>query len=384
MSETSTNTPPASSPKPSRLRRLTRRFDRLFVLTVAVPTLAATVYYGAIASDVYISESRFVVRTPQRQMQTGLGALLQGTAFSRSQDDTYSVHDFIRSRDALRELDAKLGFRAAYSADSIDLFNRFGGLGWDKSFEALHRHYMEHVSITYDTVSSISVLRVRAFTPEDSRNINDLLLQMGERLVNNLNIRSREDLIKVAEHEVRLAEDKARAAALALSSFRSTRGVFDPDRQSVLQLQAATRLREELLAAETQLEQVRQVSPNNPQIATLSGRVEALRRALSDEVAKVTGQGGRSLSSNTPAYDRLLLDKVFADRQLTTALTSLESARSEAQRKQLYLERLVQPNLPDKSVEPRRARSVLMVFLLGLVVWGVLSLVVASVREHSD
>jgi len=48
-----------------------------------------------LASDVYISESRFVVKNPQRSAQTGLGALLQGTAFSRSQDDTYSVHDYI-------------------------------------------------------------------------------------------------------------------------------------------------------------------------------------------------------------------------------------------------------------------------------------------------
>ena len=60
------------------------------------------------------------------------------------------------------------------------------------------------------------------------------------------------------------------------------------------------------------------------------------------------------------------------------------SARSEALRKQLYLERLVQPNLPDKAVEPRRIRSVLMVFVLGLVAWGVISLLVASIREHID
>jgi len=44
----------------------------------------------------------------------------------------------------------------------------------------------------------------------------------------------------------------------------------------------------------------------------------------------------------------------------------------------------VQPNQPDRWVEPRRLRSVLMVFLLGLIVWGVVSLVVASIREHAE
>ena len=61
---------------------------------------------------------------------------------------------------------------------------------------------------------------------------------------------------------------------------------------------------------------------------------------------------------------------------------ALEAARNEAQRQQFYLERIVQPNLPDIAIEPRRLRSVVIVFLLGLLAWGILSLLVASIREH--
>jgi capsular polysaccharide transport system permease protein len=63
---------------------------------------------------------------------------------------------------------------------------------------------------------------------------------------------------------------------------------------------------------------------------------------------------------------------------------SLEQARNEAQRKQLYLERIVQPNLPDVATEPRRLRSFLAVVALGLVLWGILSMLIAGVREHQD
>ena len=35
--------------------------NRLFLATVIAPTLAATVYFGAVASDIYVSEARFVV-----------------------------------------------------------------------------------------------------------------------------------------------------------------------------------------------------------------------------------------------------------------------------------------------------------------------------------
>lgn len=369
--------------RPSRLRRWARRLDWLFFATVLIPTTLAGVYYGLIASDIYISESRFVVKNPQRASQTGLGALLGGSSFSRSQDDTYSVHDYVLSRDALHELDDKLKIRAALSNDSIDFLNRFPGLGFDRSFEALYKHYLRHVEVEYDTVSSITVLRVRAFSAEDAKNVNDMLLQMGERLVNNLNTRSRQDLIQVAEQEVGKAEERAKDAAVALSAYRADRGVFDPDRQGQLQLQGVAKLQEELLSTQAQLQQIRQVAPNNSQIPVLASRVEGLRRAMEAETGKVIGKG-TSLTSKSPVFDRLTLERSFADRQLASALVSLDTARNEAARKQLYLERLVQPNLPDKAMEPRRLRSVLMVLVAGILVWGVLSLIVASVKEHTE
>jgi capsular polysaccharide transport system permease protein len=357
--------------------------NKILWLTVIIPTILACIYFGLIASDVYISESRFVVRSPQRQSQTGLGALLQSTGFSRSQDDTYSVHDFVMSRDALKELDEQIGVRKLYSSKDADFINRFPGLDWDSSFEAFHRYYQKRISVDYDTVSSISILTVRAFTADDAKRINDLLLKMGERLVNNLNDRSRQDLIKFATQEVTVAEEKAKTAALALSSFRTTQSVFDPDRQSAIQLQGVAKLQEELLATEAQLNQIRRVSPNNPQVASLANRVATLRNTIATETSKVAG-GGASLTSKSANFERLVLEKGFADKQLASALTSLESARSEAERKQLYLERLVQPNLPDKALEPRRIRSIFMVLAVGLMAWGVVSLLVASVKEHTD
>src|SRR5882724_5024308 len=121
--------------------------NALFVFIVLAPTLAASVYYGLIASDLYISESHFVVRSPQRQVQSGgiLGSLLQSTGFSRSQDDAYSVQDFILSRDALRELESKLDVRKAYSSKDVDPFNRFPGLDQDASFEAFYRYFRKQI-----------------------------------------------------------------------------------------------------------------------------------------------------------------------------------------------------------------------------------------------
>ena len=376
------HTAPPKSQKKTLVTRF-KRINRLFLLTVALPTTLAVVYFGLMASDVYISESRFVVRSPDRQTASGLGALLKGAGFSRSQDDSYTVHDYVLSRDALKEINDKLGVGKAFASDQVDIASRFGGLDFDNSFEALHRYYQKRVDVQQDTASSITTLTVRAYTAKDAININQKLLELSEALVNRLNERGRQDLIRSAASEVLEAETKSKAAALALSAYRNAKGVVDPERQATVQLQQVAKLQDELIATKTQLAQLRAFTPQNPQIQSLQLRAQTLQTEMDTETTKAAG-GERSLSGKAADFQRLALEREFADKQLGSALVSLEQARNEAQRKQVYLERIAQPSLPDVAMEPRRLRSMLATFVLGLVAWGILTMLLAGVREHQD
>jgi capsular polysaccharide transport system permease protein len=359
--------------------------NRLFVVTVFMPTLLAVIYYGLIASDIYISESRFVVRSPQRQQSSNmLGSLLSGSGFARSQDDAYSVHDFVLSRDALRELDNKLHVSRAYGSNEIDFLSRFPGLFSGNSFEELHKYYSKNISVNTDNSSNITSLTVRAFTAEKAFAVNELLLTMSERLVNQINERGREDLVKYAQAEVGEAEKRAKDAAAALANYRSQRSVFDPDRQSAIQLQQISKLQDELIATKMQLAQVLALTPDNPQIPVLQKRSTALQKEMDTEMGKIAGSGGNSLTNKAADFERLNLEKAFADRQLASVMTSLENAKNEARRKVLYLERIVQANKPDLAIEPKRIPNILITFISGLVAWGILTMLFAGVREHQE
>jgi capsular polysaccharide transport system permease protein len=382
------NTSPAEANSNSVAKRFFLRIkgiNRLFLLTVFLPTLLAGIYFGLIASDVYISESRFVVRSPERQTASPLGSLFKGTGFSRSQDDSYTVQNFILSRDALQQLNEKLDLKETFSSPNIDIFNRFAGLDrWHDSFEDLHHYYQKKiVTLGFGSISSISTLTTRAFSAEAAYRANQQLLEMSEALINQLNERGRQDMIRFADGEVALAESKAKAAALALSSYRNQKGVIDPEQQSIIQLQQVAKLQDELIATNAQLSQLQTFTKNNPQIPSLQQRVENLQKGIDAEINRVAG-GDRSLAGKAAEYQRLALDREFADKQLGSALVSLEQARNEAQRKQLYLERIVQPSTPDMAMEPRRVRGVLTTLVLGLIAWGILTMLLAGIREHQD
>ncbi len=74
---------------------------------------------------------------------------------------------------------------------------------------------------------------------------------------------------------------------------------------------------------------------------------------------------------------------MLAEKTLMSAFPSLEAARLEAQRQQLYLETIAQPNLADYPLYPKRFASFATVVMTCLLAYGIAWLLVASVREHA-
>jgi capsular polysaccharide transport system permease protein len=358
----------------------------LFAIIVVLPTLLAIIYYGLVASDVYVSEASFIVRSPQLQSSNGLSALLQNTgvaAFDKAPDDVYAVSDFVLSRDALRQIDKKVDFRGAMSDSSIDMLSRFNPFGWRSSFEDLYRYYGNHVTVDVDSSSSISTLTIRAFSAKEAQAIAEQLMETAERRVNELNTRARNDLIHVAQAEVDEAGAGAKQATLALANYRNSHVVIDPEQQGKLQLEQVAAIQQQLIATQTQLSQLRTFTPKNPQIAATELREKNLQEQMDALTSKVAGER-TSLASKSVEYEWLNLARDFAEKRLAAATAALVQARMDALRKQLYLERVVEPNLPDYAMEPRRLRAVLIVLGFGLILWSMLKLLIAGVREHQD
>lgn len=362
---------------------LWQKFKPLFWLTVIIPTLFSAVYFSLWASDVYVSESSFVVRSSRSQASlSGFGALLQSIGFARSQDDTFTVQAFMRSRTALADLQKVLPVRQFYT-EKGDLFSRFAPFGLNAEEESFYHYFQRQESISLDSVSGIATLAVKAFSAEDAQAINQELLKQGEQLINQLNERAKKDTIVFAQQTVKEAEQRVNDSAQALSQYRVKNGIFDVKSQSEVVLTLISKLQDELIAIQTQLDQVRSITPNNPQVKTLKSREASIKREIAQQMQSVLG-GDDSMVNQTAEYQRLVLDNTLAQQQLTSALSALQNAKNEAERQQLYLEVISQPSKPDLALLPQRLYNILSTLIIGLILYGVLSLLIASIREHKN
>src|SRR5690242_7346227 len=77
---------------PGRLAAYLRSLNIWFWAIVGLPTLLAGVYFFAIASDLYLSEVKFLVRGPAKS-SSALGSLLSSSGVSAVAEDTHAVHE---------------------------------------------------------------------------------------------------------------------------------------------------------------------------------------------------------------------------------------------------------------------------------------------------
>jgi capsular polysaccharide transport system permease protein len=307
--------------------------------------------------------------------------MLQSAGLAPSQDDAYSVRDFVLSRDIVRKLEAEHDLRGVLSRPEGDFVTRFPPLFGGHSFEQLYETYGDFVEVKVDETTGITKLEVKAYRPSDARDLASAILAYSEDLINRLNERARHDAVDAAQREVRRNEDRVVDAQTALTQYRLRNRTLDPVKQSGGVMELSAKLSAELAASQALLSETQRTAPDSPMIPSLRSRIAALSGQVGTEQGKIVGHNNGAVLTISE-YERLMLMRELAGKNLASAVVSLETARVDAQRKQIYLERIVQPNLPDYALYPHRVICILEVLLTTLLIYGIGWLISASVREH--
>ena len=349
---------------------------------VGLPTLLAGVYFFAIASDLYSSEVKFIVRGPNKVPTSAISAML--SASSAVSEDAYAVHEYVMSRDAVRRLEREVDLRGLLSRPEGDLITRFPGIWfWRKDFESLYWSYKRFVSVEADSLSGVTTLLIKGYRPEDAQRMARALLEFSEQLVNQLNERARQDSIGAFQREVDGIEQQIAKIQTELTAYRIRQKMLDPKSAAIGPHELLSQMIGQQTNARAQLAELVKNSPNSPQIPLMQTRIASLDKLIAEERGKITGDNNSVVTALTE-YERLDVQKLLAEKTLVAVRASLEQAKLEAQRQQLYIETIAQPNLADYPLYPKRAVSFGTVVVSCLLAYGIAWLLIASVREHAS
>ena len=356
---------------------------RWFLLFVVVPTLLAGLYYGLIASDIYVSESRFVIKSPdqKRPQLSSLANLIQTTGLSSGQEQANEILEFVRSRDALKALERKGVYRSKFT-DQGDVLSRFPGPFQSGSFEDLFKYYTKMIDAHLDTESGTAILTAKAFTPQDAYLIKRNLLNLSEALVNKLNARAQNRAITEAQNQVELAMQRVRQARTALGGYRNSQELIDPAKQATDVIDISNSMIATRAALRARLDQMQRTTPGNPSIPSLRSQIAAISVQIASQDQRVVGSS-QGIASKIGGYENLVVEQDFATENLKVASASLVQARNEAQRQQFYLERIVDANEPDTPLLPHRLLNILVVLAVLTCLYFTGWMLIVGILEHA-
>ena len=376
----------------------------MFWLFFVLPMALGITYYLKFANNQYEAVAHFTIEKSGKDQADPLGALTGLPGNVSSTRDALIIKDFIESREVIERTRDDFDLIKLYGTKPIDwrlLFNEnisntekiglvknwLSHIEEDSSIEEIIKYWQNKVTVEFDTTSGIVTLGVMAFDPESAVTIINALLKESEELVNKLSEKSRQDSLTFARKELKNAENKLKAARTDVRVFRDNEQSLSPERNAASKLTLVEELEADRARAEAGLQSLRLELPeNSPKIQVAKYKVSALKRQILKEKERSARSNGskdaKTMSSIISQYEELITEQGFAEKTYEAALLNIETARIDATRKQRYLTMIVFPKLPEDPIKPKQPNDYIVLVISCLLLWGILSLIFASIRDH--
>lgn len=355
----------------------------LFILLVLLPTILSIVYYVAICTKRYVSESTISIRSPESN-STDLLQSLTGLPSSSGSgsvlSDSFAIEKLIFSQDMLNKLPDEISLSNLYSKPEIDTLSRLKSNFKEDRLD----YWKSRVSLSIDPMSNLAVLKTEAYTPDEAIAINEFLIQSSEEYVNELSTRLKGDATTKSIEEAEIAKERLRKVSLEMSKFLEDSGKITFEESIASQASLISGLEAELAQKQTELSaKTAYLRPDSNSLIVLKGEIQALQSQIRKQQSSLErGSSSKRTTEELAAYNKLLLEKKFAEEAYAAAQATLEKTRIDASTQQRYLIRITEPTLADEATEPNVLVSILTIFFIAFFIWAILSLAIATIKEH--
>ena len=352
-----------------------------FLLAVLLPSVLTALYLWIIAEDQFASKVGFTVRQEDAASAVELLGGLSNLS-SSSSSDTDILYEFIQSQKLVSEIDDDIDLHEVWSRPYWDpVFN----LKKNASIEELISYWEDMVRISYS--AGLIEVEVRAFEAEDATLIAKAILDKSADIINELSAVAREDAISYSRAELGEAVERLKEAREMVTRFRNEKQIIDPqvDIQSQagllgnLQAQEAEQIIELDLLEESSRD-------NDPRVSQAKRRLEVIRSRISAERQKLgfegTGARGEVFADIVGEYERLAVDREFAEQAYLSALASYDAALADAKRKSRYLAAYMQPTKAETPQYPQRTTLLMISAIFLFLMWATVILIFYSVKDR--
>lgn len=341
----------------------------------------AVIYFCLIASDRYVSRAELVVKQADQIKMLPDALSMLGIGGS-NHEDILLIQDYLKSPDLIAKLDKELGLKNHYQSHEVDYFSR---LPDNVSREQFIEYYRNHLILRLDDISGVLTIEFQAFDPAYGQRVVDLMLKESEGFINKLGHQVALEQLAFVEKEVDRAYQRVQDEKAKVLAFQNSHQLISPESTSTARMGVVSQIEGELASQQARLKQLQSYMKDTaPAVISVKARVEALTQQLEQEKARLTGTDKNAMNEITASYMDVKTQATLAADLYKSGLISLEQARVEAYRKLKHLLVVSQPTLAEDAEYPRRLYNLATIGVLLCLLYGLIVMGLATLREHQD
>lgn len=366
-----------------------RLFSTLLVLTVVftlvIPMAGSIVYYSFIASPIYASEVRFIVRSSAPLLSRDRYATNTVEPKAKIVQDTAVLLNYLNSPAIIQDLGKHTNLLTLFGRSEIDFVSR---LRSDATKDDTLDYWEDRHAASVNPKSGIVELEVTAFSPKEAHDLAQLVLQLSEQQINKLSSGMWNDLLISTQKDVDIATKEVGDLRGKLRDAQNDTGIFDIDLSAESISTVLTNIEASIAELQSRRAALSQsVKVGSPQLSDINRRLAGLEeqaKLLRGKVAGSSSGGEANLADYSQIFDRLKLDLKMAEEKLQSSIGELEKIKLVSSLQLVYVDNFTDPTLPDYAKYPNLLLSLLLCLLAFSGICGAACGLLVILRKKLD
>jgi capsular polysaccharide transport system permease protein len=343
--------------------------------------LVGMIYIFFIKSELYEAKTQVVIKdlNGNKASLSGLPFLMPTSSDTQS---IYAIQTYLTSFDELKNIDKLFHLQKHYKSTNIDIVQRLKN--WATKEDLLYL-YNKRLTIIFDPVTNILNISFLHTNPQISYKIVQQLVVDADSKINEYNkLIAQKQLMSIAK-QVTENQMVLKKSIKDLEQFQNKYTLLDPSQTAQAQLSLIASLEGQLLQKQAKLNELSQyMNKNNFEIVRLKNDITESTKTLNKMKKTLASKDKKSLNLYIFEFERLKSMMELNKELYKQSLLQMEQIKTEINKNSKMLLVLTKPFVPQGYKYPEKFKDVITLLLILLLLYGIISLIEAIIKEHID
>ena len=363
---------------PSKLLKK-KVLNKLLLASIVI----TTVYISSIESVLYKSTTTILIKdSKEKSISLGLLSGLGGQASSGVQDSVI-LQNYLESLEIFNQIDKEFDMKTLFSSDKQDFVSRV--YSWN-TIESYLNLYKKRLSVVYDPISSIITISYLDTEPEFSKKIVDTITKLAEEKLNiyeNTLTKQELEFINSEKEKYKKILDNH---LVRLEAYQNKNKMLSPEEGVESVSAIIEQLSAKLVEDKIKLNKISVYQKDESyDIINLKEEIKNTEKSIEKISNDRHGDGSVDpITNKIYTFKELNLNVAIFSELYTQTLLQEQQALVEHNKNNKRILVLTKPMTPENYSEPRKLRDIIKYLLIFLFLYGILSLLLAIIKDHKE